>query len=99
MISFFGRFILFSLAAFFVCEAVLLFSGTNTLGVAVNPIIFAIAVTCGLFFALIKKPTHSEESRRGAKAQPESARLGMQYLACTTQAEKDAYFSGSKRRK
>lgn len=99
MISFLGRFVLFSLAAFFLCQAVLLFSQSNTLGTAIDPIIFAIAVTCGVFFALISKSKRSEQSRRGAKAQPESARVGMQYLACTTQAEKDAYFSRPKGRK
>ncbi len=99
MLSFLGRLVMFTLAAFFVCEAVLLFSGTNTLGTAVNPIIFALSLTCGLFFALISKSKHTEQATRGAKPQPESARLGRQYLACTTQAEKDSYYSGPKTRK
>ncbi|MGC1479431.1 MAG: hypothetical protein WA771_02915 [Chthoniobacterales bacterium] len=99
MISFFGRFVLFSLATYAVCQAVLLISQTNSLGTAVTPIVFAISVTCGFFFALISRREKSAKVSDTRRPRVDSARIGMQYLACQTDAEKDRYYSGPKARR
>ncbi len=98
MIRFLARFAIFGLATFFVCRGVVLISGTNTLGTAVGPILIALAVVSGVFFALVSPKKREDELVIERWDDPGSARLGTQFAA-TPPAERGELYSGPDRRK
>ncbi len=97
MFKFLVRLTVFSLATYFVCRGVLLVSGTNTLGTAIGPVMIALSLVCGAFFAMVA-PRQSEDKTIVERwDDPGSARIGTQFSAMSAE-DRSRLYSGPERR-